>query len=101
MGQKVFKQHYSNSNMEGMRRRNTNRLVISLVVVIILLLGVIAYTFLIQPQFNAYVVSKQVEAQEMVVGSILYQIQQQGYVQIPTDVEGNVLTLIPYQEPNA
>ena len=61
---------------------------------IIVLLGIIAYTFVVQPAISGYVIDKQLEARDIVLGNMLAQIQQQGYVQI-TDAQGNVITLAP------
>jgi len=80
------------------KKDNRGMIIGILVVVILVLIGFISYVFLIQPQFNGYVIDKQIEAQTMVVGNIINLVEQQGYVQIPLDDQGNVITLVPYVE---
>lgn len=75
--------------------KKTNWLVISLIIVIVILLGIILYTFVIKPQINGYVINKQIEAKDYVLATLLMQIQQQGYTQI-ADTEGNSVILVPY-----
>lgn len=77
--------------------RNKNRLVAVMAFVIVIMAAVLVYSFALEPTFNGYVVSKQIEAQDIVLSSLIGQIQQNGYVQIPVGEE--VLTLVPYQEP--
>ena len=62
---------------------------VSLVLIVILI-----YVFAIKPTIQGYVVKKQVEASDFIVGAILSQVQQQGYVQL---TYGNqTLVLVPY-----
>jgi multisubunit Na+/H+ antiporter MnhB subunit len=81
------------------QRRNVGSIVVVLVLVIVLLLGVILYSFFIKPKVNAYVVSKQTEAQDVVVNYILTQVQQQGFVQINDFRNNQTITLVPYTGP--
>lgn len=64
-------------------------------VVIILLVLFIVIMFIVRPAINNYVIKKQIQAQEYVIASILNQIQQTGYVQLP--VGNQTLVLVPYQ----
>jgi len=71
------------------------RVIIFLLVIIILILLVyILYTLVIKPKFNDYITSKQLEARDMVLTTILQQIQQQGFTQI-TFGPNNTLILVP------
>lgn len=81
----------------GNSGKNKNRLVAVMAFVIVIMAAVLVYSFALEPTFNGYVVSKQIEAQDIVLSSLISQIQQNGYVQIPVGEE--VLTLVPYQEP--
>ena len=54
----------------------------------------LVYLFAIKPVVNGYVVKKQVEASDFIIGTILNQIQQQGYVQL-TYLNQSVI-LVPY-----
>jgi len=74
------------------------KIIIALIFVVVVLLGFILYTFALKPSLNGYVVSKQVEAQNILVSALVQQLQQYGYVQIPVGEE--VLTLIPYVPEN-
>ena len=89
--------------MSRYEQKNRTGLVITLLVVVIILLSVVVlYSFLIQPKFNGFVVDKQNEGilagQNYVVQSILTQVQQNGYVEIPVG-ENQTLVLVPYQQP--
>lgn len=76
---------------------NQNRLIAIMAIVIIVLAAIVVYSFALRPAFNGYVVSKQTEAQDIVLNALLSQLQQNGYIQIPVGDE--VLTLVPYQPP--
>jgi len=75
-------------------KKNLGLIIGILVLIIILLLGIIAYFMIIKPHFQEYVYEKQVEAQNIVVSAIAEQVQQLGYVQIP--VGNETLVLVPY-----
>ena len=70
-----------------------------LILVIIILAGVLAYTFLVKPMINERIQQKQIDAYNLgqvdLVNAILVQIQQTGYVTIP--VGNSSLTLVPAQ----
>lgn len=70
------------------------RVIVAMAVVIVVLAGILVYSFALKPAFNGYVVSKQTEAQDIVLSALLSQLQQNGYIQIP--VGEDVLTLVPY-----
>jgi hypothetical protein len=78
-------------------------LVISLIIVIAILLGIVLYFFLIQPAINAQVINwankGYTQAQVDIINTILSQIQENGYVSIPTGVENQTMILVPYQQP--
>ncbi|MDO8467851.1 MAG: hypothetical protein Q7S56_02805 [Nanoarchaeota archaeon] len=74
----------------------SGKVVFTLVLVILVLVAVVAYIFLIAPSINGYIVNKQIEAQQILVSTIIQQIQAQGYVQIPVS-SNESLVLVPYQ----
>ncbi|MEK6841626.1 MAG: hypothetical protein AABX91_00545 [Nanoarchaeota archaeon] len=75
----------------------TKALIVILVLIIVVLAGVVAFTFLIKPKVTGYIVEKQTEGVQIAVNAILLQLQQQGFVQIP--VGNQTLILVPYQQP--
>lgn len=77
----------------------TKVLITILVLVIVILLGVVAYAFVISPAISGYTVQKQNEGVQIAVNAILTQLQQNGYVQIP--VGNKTLILVPYVPPTA
>ncbi len=80
-----------------MKDKRATIIISVLLVIIVLLVGFILYSFLIKPQINGYVVEKQIEAQDMVFLGILSQVQQNGYVQIAYGNQS--LILVPYVPP--
>lgn len=78
-----------------MGRNNQNKLIIILIAVILVLGLIMAYAFLIKPSINGYVISKQSDAANIILSTMLTQIEQQGYTQI-VDAEGNAIILVPY-----
>lgn len=74
-------------------RRNTLMLV--LVLVIVVLAGILIFTLLVRPAISGYSIEKQQEGVQIAVNSILLQLQQQGFVQIP--IGNQTLILVPYQ----
>ncbi len=83
--------------MKNSKMSTQGKMIVALIFIVVVLLGVILYSFALRPSFNGYVVSKQVEAQDFLIVAMVNQLQQNGYVQIPVGEE--VLTLIPYQSP--
>ncbi|VVB84101.1 Uncharacterised protein [uncultured archaeon] len=85
-----------------MAKEKRDILVISLIIVIVLLLGLMSYFFLIQPAINAQVVNwankGYQQAQVDFINAILSQVQQKGYVAIPTGQENQSVVLVPYQQ---
>ena len=69
-------------------------LITILVAVIVILAAVIVYAFLISPGITGYVVDKQSEGVQIAIASIVAQIQQNGFAQIP--VGNETLILVPY-----
>lgn len=67
-------------------------LILSLIIVVVLLLGLVAYVFLITPAMNGLVVKGYYQG----VNDIVSQVKTNGYVQIPTG-ENQTLILVPYQ----
>lgn len=53
-----------------------------LVLVIVILVAVVVFSFWIKPTFDGYVVQKQVDAQALVYQDIINQIQQNGFFQM-------------------
>jgi hypothetical protein len=72
----------------------TNILITILVLVVVILAGVVIFTFLIRPSFNGYIIDKQIEAQNVLLANIVLQVQQTGFVQIP--VGNQSLFLAPF-----
>ena len=73
-----------------------NGVVITLIIVILILIGFIAYSFAIKPAIDGYVVKKQGEAVEGVLTIMLLQVQQQGFTQINNRQFNQSLILVPY-----
>ena len=71
-----------------------SKLIMLLVIIILILVAVVLYSFVVQPSINSYVIRKQIDAQNIVLQTLLLQIQQQGFTQI-TDAEGNSIVLVP------
>ncbi len=74
--------------------RRTNILITSLVLVIVVLAGIMVYSFLIKPKISGYTTQKQTEGIQIAILNILSQIQQRGYAQIP--VGNQTLYLAPF-----
>ena len=68
-----------------------------LVLVIVILVVIVVYAFVIKPAISGYTVQKQTEGVQIAVNSILAQIQQNGFVQIP--IGNQTLILVPYTPP--
>jgi CHASE3 domain sensor protein len=84
-----------------MAKEKRDILVIALIVVVVLLLGFISYTFLIKPALNAQVIGwankGYSQAQVDMINSMLSQLQQKGYVLLPTGNGNQTVALVPYQ----
>ena len=77
-----------------------SRVVISILVVLVIILGaVVLYSFVVAPAIQGYVIQKQTEGVQIAVNSILLQLQQQGFVQIPLGEGQQPLILVPYTAP--
>ena len=76
----------------------TSILITVLVLIIVILVGVVVYAFVIKPAISGYTVQKQTEGVQIAVNSILAQLQQNGFVQIP--VGNQTLILVPYTPPS-
>ena len=78
-----------------MKERNLYRTLFILTsLVLVVLIIIVVYAFLIKPKIQGYVVNKQIEASDFIIGTIFNQIQQQGYVQLT--YSNQTLVLIPY-----
>jgi len=86
--------------MKNLKMNKQGKIIVALVCVVVILLGFISYSFIIRPSIDNYVVSKQSEAQEMLISALLNQVQQLGYVQIPVG-ENQTLVLVPYVDQQA
>ncbi|MFH1710956.1 MAG: hypothetical protein ABH840_01465 [Nanoarchaeota archaeon] len=73
----------------------TNVLITVLVLVIVILAGVIIYSFVVKPKISGYTVQKQSEGVQIAVNYILAQLQQNGFVQIQAGEQ--TIILVPYQ----
>ena len=84
-----------------MAKEKRDILVLALIVVVILLLGFISYMFVIQPAINAQVVGwankGYNQAQVDMINSMLLQLQQKGYVLLPTGNGNQTIALVVYQ----
>ena len=76
---------------------NKNIIIVILALVIIVLAGVMVYSFVIKPKISGYNVEKQTEGVEIAINYILAQLQQNGFVQIP--LGNQTLILVPYTPP--
>ena len=75
--------------------RNPYRTLFIFTLLVLLVLVVIAvYIFAIKPTIQGYVVKKQIEASDFIIGTILNQVQQQGYVQL--SYLNQSVILVPY-----
>jgi hypothetical protein len=87
-----------------MTKERRDVLVIALIVVVVLLLGFISYMFLIKPAINAQVIGwanqGYTQAQIDMINSMLAQLQQNGYVLLPTGNGNQTIALVPYQQPS-
>ena len=75
-------------------RGNKSRVMIILIAVISVLILFNIYAFVIKPMFQNHVVEMQIQAQAQVLDTILLNVQQNGFVQIPLGNES--LILVPY-----
>lgn len=64
-------------------------------IIMIILVGATLLGFLFYDYHLNSLEKTQSQTKDMVLGAIIYQIQQQGYVEI-IDINGNKLVLIPY-----
>lgn len=71
----------------------TSVLITILVLVIVILAGILIFTFMVRPAFSGYVVEKQTEGYQIAIRDIVFQVQQNGFVQIP--VGNQTLFLAP------
>jgi len=69
-------------------------LITILVLVIVILAGILAYVFLVRPTLTGYVVDRQIEGYNICLSSIVSQVQQNGFVQIP--IGNQTLYLAPF-----
>ena len=72
----------------------TGLLVGFLILVIVILIAVVVFSFWVKPAFNGYVVQKQVDAQALVYQDIVNQVQQNGFFQMR--VGNQTLLLAPF-----
>jgi hypothetical protein len=61
----------------------TGLLIGFLVLVIVILVAIIAFTFLVKPAFNGYVVEKQLDAQRIILNNIVEQAARCQPVSLP------------------
>ena len=77
-----------------MARDKTGVVIGILVLLVIVLAGAVAYAFLVKPAVTGYVVNAQNQGIQYTIGTIVSQIQQQGYAQLP--VGNQTLYLAPF-----
>ena len=73
--------------------------IIVLAILVVVLAIVVLYSFVIQQAIQGYNVQRQTEGMQIAVNSILLQLQQQGFVQIPMGEGQQPLVLVPYTPP--
>ena len=76
----------------------TKALIVILVLIIVVLVGTMAFTFLIKPKVTGYTTNLRNEGVVIAVNSILAQLQQQQFVSIPIDAQGHYIILAPTQD---
>lgn len=79
---------------EMVSRKPRNKLVFVLVAVIVVLALLVLYAFAIRPAVSGYTINAQNEGINYALSSIVSQVQQNGYAQIP--VGNQTLVLVPY-----
>lgn len=78
-----------------MEKRNRAGIVIlTMFIVILVLVGVIAYSFWIQPAIKNYSDKKMMEGYQIAFTQIVTQIQNTGSFSIPIDDQGNTIVLV-------
>ncbi len=75
-------------------------IIFSLITIIVILLVIILFTLVVRPSWNNYVLNRQIEAQQMTIGGIIQQVQQQGGI-VLLDAEGNQIVLVQGKIPEA
>jgi len=78
-----------------MATNKSNIVMTIMVLVIVVLAAIVLYTLVVKPKLSGYVVQKQTEGVQIAVNSILLQVQQNGFVQIPLN-ENQTLYLAPF-----
>jgi hypothetical protein len=76
-----------------MKYETLRNLFLTAVILVVVLLGVIAYLFLVKPSIQGFVIDKQLEARDIVILSIVQQVQQNGFLQLQTE-DGSIITLV-------
>ncbi len=69
-------------------------LITFLIAIIVVMAVILVYMFLIRPGVTGYAVDRQSEGIEFAIATIISQIQQNGFAQIP--VGNETLILVPY-----
>lgn len=81
------------------KKQNKSRIaIISLIVIVLILIGIMAWSFGVKPAINGFVIDKQLEARDIVIQTIINQVRGQGYVQMQ-DADGQAMTLVEYIQP--
>jgi len=71
--------------------------ILILVGIIIILLGIILFFLVFKPQFEEYIIQKQIEAQQIVVTTMINSLNERGSITI-IDAEENQIVLVPMQQ---
>jgi len=71
--------------------------ILILVGIIIILLGIIFFFLVFKPQFEEYIIQKQIEAQQIVVTTMINSLNERGSITI-IDAEENQIVLVPMQQ---
>jgi len=71
--------------------------ILILVGIIIILVGIILFFLVAKPQFEEYIIQKQIEAQQIVVTTMINSLSERGFITI-IDAEENQIVLVPMQQ---
>ncbi len=80
-----------------MEKDNTKLALRALILLVVFLSVLVLYAFVLKPMINGYVVSSQNQGVEYAIVTIVNEIQQKGFIEIP--VGNETLILVQYQPP--
>ena len=77
-----------------MKENKTKLFVWILAILVVVLIGVVAYLLAVRPAITGYATNNQIQGYQIAINDILTQVQQNGYVAIP--VGNQTLYLAPF-----